>query len=263
MEQSLWVAKTGLDAQQFAMRAITNNLANVNTVGFKRDRPSFESLMYQTERQPGGQSSEDSNLPTGLMLGTGVRTVAMQKNFSQGGVIQSDRQLDVMVEGRGFLQVLLPDGTIGYTRDGQLHPNADGELVTSSGYKLSSSITLPQSAELGSITIGSDGTVTAMESGKSSPSDLGKLELADFINPSGLQPIGENLYTETVSSGSPQTGSPGSNGLGTIRQNALEGSNVNVVEELVGLIETQRAYEMNSKAISAIDNMMQYTDQVL
>ena len=263
MNQALWVAKTGLDAQQYSMNAITNNLANANTVGYKQSRPVFESLLYQTVRQPGGQSSEDSSLPTGLMLGTGVRTVATQKIFTEGSVMQTNNDLDVMVKGRGFLQVLMPDGSLGYTRDGQLHPDSTGQLVTSSGYPLAAGITLPDKVEMGSITIGSDGSVSAVVSGDTAPTQLGTLDLADFINPAGLQPIGENLYIETASSGAPQTGTPGSNGLGSLLQGALEGSNVNVVEELVGLIETQRAYEMNSKAVSAIDNMMQYTDQVL
>ncbi len=263
MNQALWVAKTGLDAQQYSMNAVTNNLANVNTVGFKKSRAVFEDLMYQTVRQPGGQSSEDSTLPSGLMTGTGVRSVATQKIFSEGGVIQTDNEKDMMISGRGFFQILMPDGNTGYTRDGQFQLDADGQIVTSNGYPLASSITVPTDAKPGSLTVGSDGTVTVVKSGSVEPSQIGKMELADFVNPAGLQPIGDNLFIETAASGAPQTGNPGSNGLGTMIQGALEGSNVNVVEELVNLIETQRAYEMNSKAISAVDSMLQYSDQVL
>ena len=261
MNQALWVAKTGLDAQQYSMNAITNNLANVNTVGYKRNRAVFESLLYQVQRQPGSQSSENSALPSGLVEGTGVKTVATQKNFSQGAVLQTENQLDVMVNGRGFFQVELPDGSIGYTRDGQFQVNSEGLLVTANGYPLASSITLPQGVT--SVSIGSDGNVGATTAGEVAPTQVGTIELADFINPAGLQAIGGNIYLETAASGSPQTGTAGSNGLGIINQGALESSNVNIVEELVSLIETQRAYEMNSKAISAIDNMMQYSDQVL
>lgn len=261
MNQALWVAKTGLDAQQYSMNAITNNLANVNTVGYKQSRAVFQSLLYQTERQPGAQSSEDSTLPSGLMKGTGSQVVATQKNFTQGGVIQTENQLDVMVDGRGFFKVQMPDGSAAYTRDGQFQINGSGQVVTANGYQLGSSITIPQNVT--NITIGSDGVVNAQVTGEIEPSQIGSLELVDFINPAGLQPIGGNLYLETVASGSGQSGTAGTNGLGSIQQGSLEGSNVNVVEELVGLIETQRAYEMNSKAISAINDMLQYSDQVL
>lgn len=261
MNQALWVAKTGLDAQEFAVRSITNNIANVNTNGFKRDRPVFETLLYQTVRQPGGQTSENSAMPTGLMLGTGTKTVATEKIFTVGGVIQTDNQFDMMVEGRGFFQVNLPDGNIAYTRDGHFRPDNEGKFVNASGYELAEMIILPEGTT--TVTVGSDGIVTASTATDVKPIEIGKIELADFINPAGLQPIGQNLFIETAASGTPQLSLPGSNGLGTIRQGALEGSNVNVVEELVGLIEAQRAYEMNSKAISAVDSMMQYADQVL
>ena len=260
MNQALWIAKTGLDAQEYSVKTITNNISNVNTNGFKRGRAVFESLLYQTVRQPGGQTSEASAMPTGLMLGTGVRTVSTEKIFTEGGVVQTDNDLDVMIQGRGFYQVNMPDGSPGYTRDGHFHPDSEGKMVTANGYELSSSITLPQGTA--NVTIGSDGIVTATTA-TSSSTEIGRLELADFMNPAGLQPVGQNLYVETSASGSAQTGTAGSNGFGTIRQGALEGSNVNIVEELVSLIETQRAYEMNSKAISAIDSMMQYADQVL
>lgn len=261
MNQALWVAKTGLDAQQFSMNAITNNLANVNTVGYKKGRAVFESLLYQNVKQAGSQSSEDSSMPSGLSQGTGVKTVATQKDFSQGNVIQTNNSLDLMVEGRGFFQVLMPDGNVAYTRDGELQVNSEGQVVTANGYSLASAITVPAGAS--SLSVGSDGVVSALSNGEVTASQIGTIELSDFINPAGLQPIGGNLYLETSASGSPQSGAAGSNGLGSIRQGSLESSNVNVVEELVGLIETQRAYEMNSKAISAIDNMMQYSDQVL
>lgn len=261
MNQPLWVAKTGLDALQFSMNAITNNLANVNTVGYKHSRAVFESLMYQTIKQPGSQSSEDSNMPSGLAQGTGVKTVATQKDFSQGNVIQTNNPLDTMIEGRGFFQVLMPDGNTAYTRDGEFQINAEGQMVTANGYQLASAVTVPSGAS--NISIGSDGVVSASIPGEVTPSQIGNIEIVDFINPAGLQAIGGNLYLETAASGSAQSGTAGTNGLGSIRQGSLESSNVNVVQELVDLIETQRAYEMNSKSISAIDNMMQYADQVL
>ena len=261
MNQALWVAKTGLDAQEYSVRSITNNIANVNTNGYKRSRAVFESLLYQTVRQPGGQTSEDTSLPTGLMLGTGVKTASTEKIFTEGGVVQTDNQFDVMIQGRGFFQVSMPDGSTSYTRDGHFHPDGEGKLVSANGYELSGGITVPEGTT--SVTIGSDGIISAVTATNSTPAEVGRMELADFINPGGLQPVGQNLYIETAASGSAQTGTAGSNGLGAVRQGALEGSNVNIVEELVGLIEAQRAYEMNSKAISSIDSMMQYADQVL
>ncbi len=256
MNQALWVAKTGLDAQQQRMTVVSNNLANVNTTGFKRTRAVFEDLIYQNVRQPGAQSSADSILPSGLLLGTGVRVVATEKAFAQGSTLQTENQLDVAIQGRGFFQVLLPDGTQGYSRDGSFQMNQQGELVTASGYRVQPAITIPQGAQ--NVTIGSDGVISAQLAGQAAPIQVGNLQLADFTNPTGLQPRGENLYLETTSSGAPQSGVAGLNGLGTLQQGALEGSNVNVVEELVNMIETQRAYEMNSKAISTNDQMLQY-----
>ncbi|MDX1480735.1 MAG: flagellar basal-body rod protein FlgG [Woeseiaceae bacterium] len=256
MNQALWAAKTGLDAQQTRMAVVSNNLANVNTTGFKQSRVVFEDLLYQNVRQVGAQTSQDTELPTGLSLGTGVRVVATEKMFSQGAVLNTGNGMDVMIDGRGFFQVLMPDGTLAYTRDGSLKHNAEGQLVTSSGYLLQPAITIPEGTQ--SITIGVDGTVSAQLAGQPTPTQIGTLETADFINPVGLQPIGENLFRETASSGTPQTGTPGVNGLGTLKQGNLEGSNVNVVSELIGMIEVQRAYEMNSKAISTNDQMMQY-----
>lgn len=261
MNQALWIAKTGLDAQQYSISAITNNLANVSTVSYKKERAEFQDLLYQTVKQPGGQSSEDTTLPSGLMLGTGVHIVGTTKSHTQGPVIQTGNALDILIDGRGYLEVITPDGSTAYTRDGQLHTNESGELVTSNGYKLQAGITLPQGTT--SITIGSDGVVSATTNDPAAPTQIGNLQIADFINPAGLQPIGNNMYKETVSSGAAQPGTPGENGLGTIVQEALEGSNVNSVEELVSLIETQRAYEMNSKSISAIDDMLSYANQVL
>jgi len=261
MNAALWVAKTGLDAQQTRMSVISNNLANVNTMGYKQGRAVFEDLLYQNVRQVGGQSSQDTVLPTGLNIGTGVRTVATEKMFTQGNIVQTDNALDVAVNGRGFLQVLRPDGSLGYTRDGALHMDAQGQLVTTSGYPVQPAITIPEGAQ--SITIGIDGVVSVQEQGQAVPTQVGAIQMADFVNPAGLQPLGENLYAETASSGAPQGGNPGLNGLGSLMQGALESSNVNVVKEMVGMIEAQRAYEMNSKAISTVDNMLQYATQNL
>ena len=261
MEPALWIAKTGLDAQNTRMAVISNNLANVNTTGFKRDRASFEDLLYQTVRQPGASSSQNSQLPSGLMLGTGTRIVATQKQFTQGNIEQTNNSLDVAVQGRGFFQILLPDGSLAYTRDGSFELDSNGQLVTSSGYQLQPTITVPANTQ--SVTIGSDGTVSALVAGNSAPQQIGNIQLADFVNPLGLQPIGENLYKETVSSGTPQAGTPGLTGLGTTVQGSLESSNVNVVEELVNMIETQRSYEMNSKAIASADQMMQFVTNQL
>jgi flagellar basal-body rod protein FlgG len=261
MTQALWIAKTGLDAQQTRMAVVSNNLANVNTTGFKQGRAVFEDLLYQNVRQSGGSSSQDTILPTGMSLGTGVRVVATEKLFSQGSVLNTENSLDVAINGRGFLQVLKPDGELAYTRDGALQMNDQGELVTSSGYIVQPGISIPDGSQ--SITIGSDGIVSVKLAGQTAPSQVGTLETADFINPVGLQAIGENLFIETAASGPAQSGTPGLNGLGTLVQGALEGSNVNVVAELVNMIETQRAYEMNSKAISTNDQMMQYINNNL
>jgi flagellar basal-body rod protein FlgG len=256
MNPALWAAKTGLDAQQTRMAVTSNNLANVNTTGYKKSRAVFEDLLYQNVRQVGGSTSQDTVAPTGLSLGTGVRIVATEKEYTQGNMQTTGGSLDVAVSGRGFFQVLLPDGTMAYTRDGNFTTSPQGELVTSAGYRVQPGITIPDGVE--SITIGKDGVVTAKMPGEAAPTQIGTLQLTDFINPSGLQPRGENLLTESAASGPPQTGTPGLNGLGYIEQGSLEASNVNVVEELVNMIETQRAYEMNSKAISTTDQMLSY-----
>jgi flagellar basal-body rod protein FlgG len=261
MNQSLWIAKTGLDAQQTKMSVISNNLANASTSGYKRSRAVFEDLLYQNQRQPGAQSSQDTLYPTGLMLGTGVRTVATEKLFSQGAMAQTENPLDVGIDGQGFLQILMPDGSLGYTRDGALQVDNQGQLVNSNGFAVQPGITIPADAQ--SITIGGDGTVSVSTPGAAGTTQVGALQLVDFINPAGLQPTGGNLYLESSASGSPQTGTPGQNGLGSLMQGYVEGSNVNVVEELVSMIETQRAYEMNSKAISTSDQMLQFVNNNL
>jgi len=261
MSNPLWIAKTGLDAQQNRMSVIANNLANVNTTGFKKDRAVFEDLLYQNVRQVGAQSSQDSLLPTGLSYGTGVRTVATEKLFTQGSTVETGNPLHMAVEGRGFFQVLMPDGTLAYTRDGSFSSDAQGQLVTSSGYVVQPSINIPENTL--SITIGRDGVVSVRTAGSTAPTQVGSVQLADFVNPAGLQAIGNNLYLESASSGAAQTGTPGLNGMGGVIQGALEGSNINVVEELVNMIEAQRAYEMNSKAITAVDRMLQYVNNNL
>ncbi|HWQ94441.1 MAG TPA: flagellar basal-body rod protein FlgG [Gammaproteobacteria bacterium] len=261
MNPALWVAKTGLDAQQMRLAVVSNNLANVNTTGFKRSRAVFEDLLYQNVRQVGAQSSQNTQLPSGLSLGTGVRPVATEKLFTQGNLVQTSNPLDMAIQGRGFFQVNTPDGTLAYTRDGSFQVDAQGQMVTSNGYILQPAITVPQNTI--SVTVGSDGVVSALVAGSTAPTQIGNLQLADFINPTGLQPIGENLYRESTASGSPQTGNPGLTGLGTLVQGSVESSNVNVVEELVNMIETQRAYEMNSKAISTADQMLQYVNNNL
>lgn len=261
MQQALWIAKTGLDAQQTRMSVISNNLANVNTTGFKQDRAVFEDLLYQTIRQPGAQSSTNTILPSGLMLGTGVRTVATEKSHTQGNIISTGNALDIAIQGNGFFQVLKPDGQINFTRDGTFQINAQGQMVMSNGYLLEPAITIPQQAL--SITVGIDGTVSVLQAGQLAPAIVGNIQLADFINPTGLQPMGENLFSETVASGPAIVSLPSLNGLGSVIGGALETSNVNVVTELINMIETQRAYEMNSKAISTADQMLQYASQNL
>jgi flagellar basal-body rod protein FlgG len=261
MYPALWIAKTGLDAQQTKMSVIANNLANVNTTGFKRDRAVFNDLIYQNLRQVGAQSSENTELPSGLMLGTGVKVVATQKEHSQGNIVQSGNSLDVAIQGKGYFQVLHPDGNIVYSRDGSFSLTADGVIVTTNGYELQPSMTVPTDAT--SLTIGSDGVVSVLQAGNNTPTQVGQIELAYFVNPQGLEPIGDNLYRETNASGGVNTAIPGTDSTGTVIQGALESSNVNVVEELVNMIETQRAYEMNSKAISTTDEMLSYVNQQL
>jgi flagellar basal-body rod protein FlgG len=260
MNPALWAAKTGLDAQQTRLAVTSNNLANVSTAGFKKGRAVFEDLLYQNVRQVGGATSQDTTAPSGVHLGTGVRVVATEKIYTQGSFSQTDNALDVAVEGRGFFQIQLPDGSTAYTRDGNFQLNAQGQLVTSSGYVVQPGISIPDGAQ--TVTISRDGVVS-VQTGGAAPTQVGQLQLTDFINPAGLQPLGENLLVETVASGAAQTGTPGQNGLGTLLQGFFESSNVNVVEELVNMIETQRAYEMNSKAISTADQMLEYVNNQL
>lgn len=260
MIRSLWISKTGLDAEQTQLDVISNNLANVSTNGFKRSRAVFEDLIYQTLRQPGAQSSQQTLLPSGLQLGTGVRPVATEKIFTQGNLQQTGNPLDVAIQGNGFFQVLLPDGTTAYTRDGEFQVNNQGQLVTASGYPVQPSITIPPNTL--SITIAGDGTVSVVQPGSTNSTQVGTLQLAGFMNPAGLQNMGQNLYLETSASGTPAANAPGSNGLGTLNAGYVETSNVNVVAELVDMIETQRAYQINSKAISTSDQMLQQLSQL-
>ena len=261
MNPALWIAKTGLDAQQTRMGVLAQNLANIITTGFKRGQAVFEDLLYQNFRQVGAPTSDDTALPSGLSLGTGVRLVATQKIFTQGNSLKTDNPMDLSIQGRGFFQVLRPDGSMAYSRDGSFQTNGDGQMVNASGYLLQPSITIP--ANTLSVTIAPTGAVSALQPGNTTPTEVGTIQLADFINPAGLEPIGDNLLVESASSGTPQVNAPGSNGLGTLGQGVLETSNVNVVEELVNMIETQRAYEVNSKAIASTDQMLQYVNNAL
>ena len=260
MIRSLWIAKTGLDAQQTQMDVVANNLANVSTNGFKRSRAVFEDLLYQTIRQPGAQSSQQTQIPSGLQIGTGVRPVAAERIHTQGNLQQTGNQLDVAIQGAGFFQVLMPDGTTGYSRDGSFQMDSQGQLVTSSGFPIQPALTIPANAI--NVSIGRDGLVSVTQAGVSAPVQVGSLQIATFINPAGLQSLGENLYQETASSGTPSTNVPGSNGSGLLNQNYVETSNVNVVEEMVNMMQTQRAYEINSKAITTSDQMLQKLTQM-
>jgi len=256
MNLALWAAKTGLDAQNTQMAVISNNLANSNTTGFKADRAAFQDLMYQNIQQVGAQSTQNTQYSTGLSLGTGVKIAATEKNFSQGSVLQTGGTLDLSITGQGFFQITMPDGTLAYTRDGSFSMDSTGNVVTAAGYPLSPAITVPVGSQ--SVSVGSDGTVSVTAPGASKATTVGQVQLANFINVQGLQPTGNNLLVESGSSGSPQVGAPGLNGLGTLAQGSLETSNVNTVTELVNMITCQRAYEMNSKAISTTDQMLQY-----
>lgn len=260
MINSLWIAKTGMEAQQMQLDVISNNLANSSTNGFKRANAVFEDLMYQNLRQTGSNSSEQSQLPTGLQVGLGVRTVATSRSFSQGALQQSGNHLDVAVQGNGFFQVTMPDGTTNYTRDGSFQVDSQGRLVTATGLPIANGVTVPANAT--GIAIAGDGTVTAQIPGTTTPQAIGTIALASFINPAGLDPKGQNLFAESPASGQPNSGTPGSNGLGSLMQGFMETSNVNVVQELVTMIQTQRAYEMNSKAIQTSDQMLQKLAQL-
>jgi flagellar basal-body rod protein FlgG len=260
MLRSLWISKTGMEAQQLQLDNISNNLANVATNGYKKSHAQFEDLIYQNLRQSGAASSDQTQLPTGLQVGLGVMPVSTARDFSQGSLQQTGNNFDVAISGNGFFQVTMPDGTTAYTRDGSFKVDANGQLVTNNGYTIQPGITIPAQAQ--SVAIAADGTVTATLPGQAAPATLGQLQIAGFANPAGLDPKGENLYAETASSGTPTAGAPGSNGLGKLQQGFVETSNVNVVEELVSMITTQRAYELNSKAIQTSDQMLQRLGQL-
>lgn len=260
MIRSLWIARTGMDAHQTQLDVITNNLANVSTNGFKRARAVFEDLLYQTMRQPGALNTQQNTIPSGLQIGTGVRPVATERIHTQGNIQQTGGTLDVAIQGEGFFQIQMPDGTLSYTRDGAFQKDAQGVMVTSSGFPVQPQITIP--ADAVTVTIGRDGVVSVLQAGQNAPTQIGQLQLATFVNTGGLQSVGENLFVETASSGVPTPNTPGTNGAGLLNQGFVETSNVNVVEELVNMIQTQRAYEMNSKAIQTSDQMLQRLSQL-
>ncbi|EGJ09577.1 MULTISPECIES: flagellar basal-body rod protein FlgG [Rubrivivax] len=260
MLRSLWIAKTGMEGQQTKLDVISNNLANVGTNGFKRGGVQFEDLIYQNLRQAGAASSEQSTLPTGLQVGLGVRAAGTTRNFSQGNLQQTGNSYDIAIKGNGFFQIQMPDGTTGYTRDGGFQVDNAGQLVTNQGYPVQPGITIPADAK--TVTVADDGTVQVTTAGNATPTTVGQLQLANFINPAGLESLGGNLYAETAASGTPNTGTPGTNELGALQQGFVETSNVNVVEELVNMIATQRAYELNSKAIQTSDQMLQKLGQL-
>ena len=261
MDASMWVAKTGLDAQQTRLNVISNNLANVNTTGFKRDRAVFEDLLYQNVRQAGGQTAAATQAPTGLMLGTGTRILATEKNHAQGNMINTQHALDIAIAGEGLFQITQADGTIAYTRDGSFKISNIGQIVNSNGQPLLPAIAIPANAS--SITIGEDGVVSAELFAGGGAQQLGQIQIARFVNAAGLQPLGGNLYKQTLASGAPEVLNPGTQSAGKVKQGMLEASNVNVVEEMVNMIETQRAYEINSKAISAADGMLKFLNNNL
>jgi flagellar basal-body rod protein FlgG len=260
MMRSLWIAKTGMEAQQTQLDTISNNLANVATNGYKRSHAVFEDLMYQTMRQSGASSTEQTTLPTGLQVGLGVRPVATARIYTQGNLQQTSNNLDLAIKGDGFFQIQMPDGTTAYTRDGSFQVDANGQMVTNNGYTLLPGITIPPDAQ--TLTIGNDGTVSVTLPGQATNQAVGQIQLANFTNPAGLEAKGQNLFTETTASGTPNTSAPANNGMGALAQGYVETSNVNVVEELVQMIQTQRAYELNSKAVQTSDQMLQKLAQI-
>jgi flagellar basal-body rod protein FlgG len=260
MNRSLYIAATGMNAQQTEMDTISNNLANVSTNGFKGSRGVFEDLLYQTVRQPGANSTQTTQLPSGMQLGTGVEPVATERLFTEGALTQTGNSGDLAINGNGFFQILMPDGTTAYTRDGSFQPNQNGQLVNAAGYPVQPAITIPPTAT--SFTVGADGTVTITTQGTTAPTQVGAIQIASFVDPAGMQALGGNLLAETESSGTPQVGTPGLNGLGSLQQGYVESSNVNVVQELVNMIQTQRAYEINSKAVTTSDQMLQTLTQI-
>ncbi|WP_334021398.1 flagellar basal-body rod protein FlgG [Alteromonas sp. S015] len=259
MNAALWVSKTGLAAQDMRMATISNNLANVNTTGFKKDRVMFEDLMYQIQRQPGAQNDALNQTPSGIQVGTGVRVAGTEKMFSSGAMETTSNPLDVAIAGDGFFQIENPDGEILFTRNGQFQLNSDGTIVNSNGLPLSQFIALPENTT--SVTIGRDGTVSAVVAGQAQLEEVGQILTVTFVNPAGLEALGGNLFRETASSGEPLEGIPGEDARGELRQNTLEGSNVSVVDEMVNMIAVQRAYEMNARVVSAADEMLQFMSQ--
>jgi len=260
MLRSLFIAATGMEAQKLNIDVVANNLANVNTVGFKKSRADFQELLYQDLKTPGAAASEGNQIPSGIQIGLGVKPVAVQKIFLQGDFIQTGNKLDLVIEGDGFFQISMPDGTISYTRSGAFKLDSDGRVVNSDGYPLEPAITIP--ANTVSITMSSDGKISVLEAGSTTPTELGQIELARFINPAGLRALGKNLFSLTAASGEPTTGTPGTEGIGTLVQGFIEMSNVNIVEEMVNMIVSQRAYEINSKAVQASDEMLQVANNL-
>lgn len=260
MVRSLFIAATGMEAQKLNLDVISNNLANVNTTGYKRGRADFQELLYQNLRAPGTASAEGTQVPSGVQVGLGVKPVSIEKNFLQGNFVQTGNPLDMVIEGIGFFQILLPDGTTAYSRSGAFKLDSDGRIVNSDGYPLEPSVTIP--ADTLSITVSADGKISVMQPGSTTPSEIGQIELARFINPAGLQALGKNLFTPTGSSGDATTGNPGTESMGTLNQGFIEMSNVSVVDEMVNMIISQRAYEMNSKAVQASDEMLQIANNL-
>lgn len=261
MIRSLWTGTTGMRGQQLNIDVIANNLANVSTTGFKKSQTNFHDLLYQTMRVPGSQTSADTETPTGILVGLGVKPASVTKVFTQGDIIQTENELDVAISGEGFLQVEMPNGTTAYTRSGALQRDSNGRLTNSEGYPILPAITIPDGST--QITIGESGIISAVIGEDSVSTQVGTLELALFTNNAGLSSIGRNLYQETSASGTPSVGTPGEDGYGTFLQRFLEGSNVNLVEELASMITTQRAYEINSKTIQTSDEMMQTTNNLI
>lgn len=254
MMNSLWAAQTGLSAQQLKMDVISNNLANVSTNGFKRSRAVFEDLLYQNIREPGAASSAQSNLPSGMQVGTGVRAVATERLHSQGGLEETKNSRDLAINGDGFFQVLMPDGNTAYTRDGSFQLDQNGQLVTANGYPIDPGVFIPENAL--SVSVSKDGIVSVTQPGTPDALEVGQLTLSTFVNSAGLNSIGENLYLETTASGPANQNLPGANGAGRILQGFVETSNVSVVEEMVSMIQTQRAYEINSRSVQTSDEML-------
>ncbi len=260
MMRSLFIAATGMEAQKLNIDVISNNLANANTPGFKKSRADFQELMYQEIKTPGAASGDGAQLPSGIQIGLGVKPAAIQKIFEQGDFVQTGNPLDMTIAGDGFFQVVKPDGEIAYTRAGTFKLDSEGRIVTSNGYAVEPEITIP--SDTTQITIGEDGRINVLQPGSNTPTEVGQMELAKFANPGGLKPVGNSLFVETASSGAPNTGTPGSDGLGAIQQGFIEMSNVDVVEEMIQLIVSQRAYELSSKTVQAVDEMLQMTNNI-